>query len=298
MAYQNGTTHYNLPQTVGTDKRDWSDTNKAFADIDAALYNAAESSTNNKTTIDRLVLDVNQNTQDIDTNKANIATNTANIGTNTGDIATLKGDVQTMQTDLHSEIADARNDAEDMITAYNEPNATSAHQYAVGDYFIYNDILYKATKAIAVGDTIVPNTNCTATNVTTELNNKHTQLIYDIPEGDTRNYAAILAELYSEFYSTLNALSPEQLAGISVFHKDASYLHQLSSFMITPTYFQFIDVRGSEQFNEFSITQYYCGLTGKYIGSAISTSGVIISDNGTTTRPSTPAQFIFDIPNA
>ena len=40
--YANGTTHYNLPQTVGTDKRDWTDTNQAFADIDAALYTASE----------------------------------------------------------------------------------------------------------------------------------------------------------------------------------------------------------------------------------------------------------------
>lgn len=41
MSYQNGTTHYNLPQTVGSDKRDWSDTNAAFAAIDAAIYQAS-----------------------------------------------------------------------------------------------------------------------------------------------------------------------------------------------------------------------------------------------------------------
>lgn len=169
MAYQNGTTHYNLPQTVGTDKRDWSDTNKAFADVDAALYNAAESSTNNKTAIDQLQIDVAANTQQIDTNTDNIATNAANIGTNTGDITKLKTDLQTAQTDLHAEIVDVRNDAEDMITAYNEPNAVSTHRYVGGQYFIYNDVLYMATTLIDEGDTIVPNTNCTATNVTSEL---------------------------------------------------------------------------------------------------------------------------------
>ena len=42
MSYQRGTTHYNLPQTIGTDKRDWSDTNQAFTDVDAALYAAAQ----------------------------------------------------------------------------------------------------------------------------------------------------------------------------------------------------------------------------------------------------------------
>ena len=40
MSYANGTTHYNLPQTQGTDKRDWSDTNQAFANVDADLYSA------------------------------------------------------------------------------------------------------------------------------------------------------------------------------------------------------------------------------------------------------------------
>ena len=42
MSYQRGTTHYTLPQTIGTDKRDWSDTNQAFTDVDAALYAAAQ----------------------------------------------------------------------------------------------------------------------------------------------------------------------------------------------------------------------------------------------------------------
>lgn len=41
MSYQSGTTHYNLPQTVGSDKRDWSDTNTAFAAIDTAIYQAS-----------------------------------------------------------------------------------------------------------------------------------------------------------------------------------------------------------------------------------------------------------------
>lgn len=42
MSYETGTAHYNLPQTVGTDKRDWADTNTAFANIDAAIYQASE----------------------------------------------------------------------------------------------------------------------------------------------------------------------------------------------------------------------------------------------------------------
>lgn len=40
MSYARGTTNYNLPQTQGTDKRDWSDTNTAFAAIDTAIKTA------------------------------------------------------------------------------------------------------------------------------------------------------------------------------------------------------------------------------------------------------------------
>lgn len=45
MSYRVGTPNYNLPQTEGTDKRDWSDTNQAFLEIDTAIKNAVDTST-------------------------------------------------------------------------------------------------------------------------------------------------------------------------------------------------------------------------------------------------------------
>ena len=54
MSYANGTTHYNLPQTVGTDKRDWADPNQAFADIDAAIYGAVQDTAQAALDIDAL----------------------------------------------------------------------------------------------------------------------------------------------------------------------------------------------------------------------------------------------------
>ena len=58
-----------------------------------------------------------------------------------------------------------------MIESSVEATTTSAHAYAVGDYFIYNNTLYAVTAAIAVGDTIAPGTNCAATTVMNELAN-------------------------------------------------------------------------------------------------------------------------------
>lgn len=159
MSYANGTTHYNLPQTLGTDKRDWFDTNKAFADVDAALYAAATGQAADA----EAIVEINQK---LVTDEENIASLQTLTSTHTSQISTL----QTTVNAQASQIADTRQDAEDMITAFNEGAAeTSSHAYAIGDYFIYNDVLYKATAAIAIGDTIVPNTNCSATNVTTEI---------------------------------------------------------------------------------------------------------------------------------
>ena len=159
MSYANGTTHYNLPQTVGTDKRDWFDTNAAFAAVDAALYAAATGQASDAEAITALQQTV-----------AGQATDIAGLGTLTGQHTSQIAALNTTVNNLGTEVSDVRQDAEDMITANNEgAAATSTRAYAVGDYFIYNDVLYKATAAIAIGDTIIPNTNCIATNVDTEL---------------------------------------------------------------------------------------------------------------------------------
>lgn len=161
MSYATGTTHYNLPQTVGTDKRDWFDTNQAFADIDTALFGAVQ-------TAEQAASDLTTLAGRVTNTETDIATLQETVGTHGTQLSSLQSTV----TQNTSDIADVRNDCEDMITAYNEGSATtSTRAYAVGDYFIYNDVLYRATTAIAIGDTIVPNTNCVATNITTEIGN-------------------------------------------------------------------------------------------------------------------------------
>lgn len=190
MSYTTGTTHYNLPQTVGTDKRDWSDTNQAFQDVDAALYGAVQ--------------DVAQAASDVDALESRMDTAEQNIATNTGDIAGLDTRVTTVEgavTSLSGQVTDTRQDLEDMICAYNEASATSTHAYAIGDYFIYNDVLYKATQTIAIGDTIVPDTNCATTNVSTELLSVNAAtkpaLVSQILTDGTKTWGDVLTALTS-----------------------------------------------------------------------------------------------------
>lgn len=58
------------------------------------------------------------------------------------------------------------------MIAGTESSSTASKAYAVGDYFIYNNILYRVTTAISSGGTITPDTNCTAVDLTSELNRK------------------------------------------------------------------------------------------------------------------------------
>lgn len=159
MSYANGTQFYNLPQTVGTDKRDWFDTNAAFAAIDAALHAA--------------VVGQAADAEAISTINTKLAADEADIAALQTASTTQAASISALQTAVNgqaTQIADVRQDAEDMITANNEgAAATSTRAYSVGDRFIYNDVLYNATAPIAIGDTIVPNTNCEATNVDTEI---------------------------------------------------------------------------------------------------------------------------------
>jgi len=55
------------------------------------------------------------------------------------------------------------------LIAQEEASTTAANAYAVGDYFILANVLYVATAAIQIGNTITPGTNCTQTTVGAEL---------------------------------------------------------------------------------------------------------------------------------
>lgn len=172
MSYATGTTHYNLPQTVGTDKRDWFDTNQAFSDIDAAIYGAAQSASQAVTDLTALTTRVGTAENDIDTLETAVSTHTSQISA-----------MQTNITQLGNAVTDNKQDVLDMIESTQEASATAAYAHAVGSYFIYNDTLYVTTVAIAVGDTIVPNTNCETTDIGTVLEylNDFHLLALDLP---------------------------------------------------------------------------------------------------------------------
>lgn len=73
-----------------------------------------------------------------------------------------------------SDIAATRN-----MIAGTETTTTASKSYAVGDYFIYNGKLYKATAAIAAEGTITPDTNCVEASIGEALANAQEALTFD-----------------------------------------------------------------------------------------------------------------------
>ena len=168
MGYTNETTHYSIPLPLGSDKTTPMDYNTSAQEVDTVLFEA-------KTDSASALQKANQLQQDLSTTNDNVTSVT-------GRVTTLEGTVTTQGqaiTRHENEIRDVRQDAEDMIVAKELTQAqmnSSTEALAIGTYFRYNDVLYKVTQAISVGDTIVPNTNCVATNVASEFNQLNTSL--------------------------------------------------------------------------------------------------------------------------
>lgn len=159
MSSTTTTQYYGLTQYIGTDKPDWTDNNEAFREVDADLHEAVQSMEGFGTDIAALQEAQNALTTEVTGLEADLNTEKAKITA-----------LQNKETLQDAEIAGVKADALDMIAAVDEGTAQVA-TVAVneGKYFRYNDVLYMATTNIAVGDTIVPNANCRATNVGTEL---------------------------------------------------------------------------------------------------------------------------------
>lgn len=161
MGYTNETTHYGIPLPLGSDLTTPMDYSESAQKIDTDLFESKTDSTSALQKANQLRQDLSATNDEVTTVK--------------GRVTTLEGTSVTQgQAILQNtqDIADVRADALDMICAVDEGTAQVASvAVAKNNYFRYNDVLYMATADIAIGDTIVPNTNCRATNVATELQN-------------------------------------------------------------------------------------------------------------------------------
>lgn len=170
MAYTNETTHFGFPLPLGTDLTVPMDYNESLEAADTALFEAQTNASGAVGTAGNALTIANEAKTE-----AASATATANSATATANAASAAANQAV------ADVAEAKDDALDMTCAVVEETATAQYKHeptagGLNYYFRYNDILYKTTATINVGDTIVPNTNCEATNTATELSQINSDL--------------------------------------------------------------------------------------------------------------------------
>lgn len=126
MSHTNSTTNYSLPQFLTTDKPAWlTDVNNAYLAIDTAMKNNADAAS----------------TADTKATNAGTAASTAD-----------------------TKATNAKNAADGAIASISDA-FSNASAYSVGDYVIYNNLLYKCTTAVSTPGDWTGSANWTRTTI-------------------------------------------------------------------------------------------------------------------------------------
>lgn len=154
MSYSGQTTHYGIPLPTSSDLVNLLDWNQSSEDIDTALYGAAQAASEAGTEIVGIKATLVQ-LQNADVQFQS-------------DLNAIDGRVTSLEQ-TSGNIEEDVEDIADMITAKEVPTAQSDQRILVDEWFRYNGVLYVCTVQIEIGDTIVPNVNCRATNIESEM---------------------------------------------------------------------------------------------------------------------------------
>ena len=154
MSYTNQTTHYGIPLPTQGDLVNLLDWNTSSEAIDTAIYGAEQAAETTSTDIVGIKATIVQ-LQNADVQFQS-------------DLNAIDGRVTSLEQ-TSGGLEDDIEDIADMITAREVPTAQSDQRLLVGEWFRYNGNLYVCTVQIEIGDTIVPNVNCRATNIESEM---------------------------------------------------------------------------------------------------------------------------------
>lgn len=154
MSYSNQTTHFGIPLPTSSDLVNLLDWNQSSEDIDAAIYSARQGAEAAGTDIVAIKATMVQ-LQDADVHFQ------SELNAIDGRVTSLEQTSGNIEEDV--------DDIADMITAKEIPTAQSDQRILVDEWFRYNGVLYVCTVQIEIGDTIVPNVNCRATNIESEM---------------------------------------------------------------------------------------------------------------------------------
>lgn len=143
MSYANGTPFLNLPQTVGTDHRDWFDTNAAFLDFDTkmkTLWDGASSTAN-------ILEQLQETVSSLDTDLAALTTivngHTTTLQTVNESLVLINSALTSLNTDVRTKF-----DSAGVADPYDPTYGT----YDVDDVVSYNGQRYKCITAVTAAE--------------------------------------------------------------------------------------------------------------------------------------------------
>ena len=154
MSYSNQTTHFGIPLPTQSDLVNLLDWNTSSEAIDENLYGAKQAAEAAGADIVGIKATMVQ-LQNADVHFQ------SELNAIDGRVTSLEQTSGNIEEDVE--------DIADMITAKEIPTAQSDQRILVDEWFRYNGVLYVCTVQIEIGDTIVPNVNCRATNIESEM---------------------------------------------------------------------------------------------------------------------------------
>lgn len=143
MSYQSGTPFLNLPQTVGSDHRDWFDTNEAFLNLDTKMKTLWDGSSSTETILTALQESVASLATDVSTLSGIVSGHTSTITTINESLVLINTALNALNTQVVGKF-----DSVGIADAYD----ASYGVYAVGDVVTYNGQRYVCTTAVTAAE--------------------------------------------------------------------------------------------------------------------------------------------------
>lgn len=185
MSYANGTPFLNLPQTVGTDKRDWFDCNEAFLDLDGKVKAAYEGEIDTAAALSALTEVVSGISTDVESLQGTVGEHTTSIGTINEALTLINSALVSLNTSVSGKF-----DSAGIADPYDAEHGT----YSVGDVVTYNGQRYECVTAVTAAEPFDAD-KWNAVDIQTKLDQINTSLVQSMTwkdaningTGDTTN---------------------------------------------------------------------------------------------------------------
>lgn len=143
MSYTNGTPFLNLPQTIGSDHRDWFDTNESFLDLDTKVKTLWDDSGSAASAIDALEELTATLQTDLTTLSGTVDTHTSALSTINEALVLINGTLATLNTSVATKF-----DSAGIADPYDADHGI----YAVDDVVTYNGQRYVCSTAVTAAE--------------------------------------------------------------------------------------------------------------------------------------------------